>query len=282
MYLEKFSDIYEYLHEDLQFFLKSPARFKILLSLLESPGSLEEIRNSSGVSMPAVYSNIRLLLEEGLVKRSGSLYSLSHEATLQILSALKLLDSVDVISRFEEIWLDHDISGIPDDLIEDIDWLKDAELVRSTPTDIYRPQRTYRKLIMGSNEVYGASPISQMDLIDIYEGFLEGGVPVELVLTDEIIKNTVLNANIQLLKTAIKRRSLKIRRFRGDLKVAFTVTDRFFSMGLFGSDGLYDQNRDIMSTDRRAIDWGFRLYEYYRERSEKLGVSNFTRIMLNI
>lgn len=53
-------------------------------------------------------------------------------------------------------------------------------------------------------------------------------------------------------------------------------------MGLFGSDGLYDQNRDIMSTDRRAIEWGFRLYEYYRERSEKLGVGNFTRIMLNI
>lgn len=68
MYLEKSSDIYEYLHEDVQFFLKSAARFKILLSLLESPRSLEEIRNSSGVSMPAVYSNIRLLLEEGLVK----------------------------------------------------------------------------------------------------------------------------------------------------------------------------------------------------------------------
>ena len=47
MYLEKSSDIYEYLHEDVQFFLKSAARFKILLSLLESPRSLEEIRNSS-------------------------------------------------------------------------------------------------------------------------------------------------------------------------------------------------------------------------------------------
>jgi len=231
--------------------------------------------------LPALYSNLRLLIDEGSVRLRGERYSLTPEMKLMGLSAMKLIDSVRVINGLEDIWLDHDISGIPRDLLEDIDWLINSELIMASPSDIYRPHNTYRELIRGSSEIYGVSPISHRDLIDIYEGFLEEGVPIELVLSDGVIREMVLNASFSLLKTAIKNRNLKVRRFAGDLKVAFTVTDKFLSLGLFDRNGFYDQNRDIMSTDRRAIEWGHRLYEHYRERSEKLGLRNITGIMLS-
>ncbi|MCG2829335.1 winged helix-turn-helix domain-containing protein [Methanothermobacter sp. K4] len=281
MYQERLTDVYEYLYEDLQFILKSSIRFRIMVSLLRSPKTFDEIKGEVKVSLPALYSNIRLLLEEGSISRLGDCYSLTSEATLKTLSALKLMNSVRVINGFDEMWLNHDISGIPEYLIEDIDWLINSELIRSAPEDIYRPHNTYRELIADSEEVYGVSPISHRDLVDIYEGLLGRGVPVELVLTDGVIREMVLNASFGLLRTAIKNRNLKILRFPGPLKVAFTVTDRFLSLGLFDSRGFYDQNRDIMSTDRRAIEWGFRLYDHYRERSEKLGIRNLTGIMLS-
>lgn len=282
MYEERLTDVYEYLYEDLQFILKSSIRFRIMVSLLRSPKTFDEIKGEVKVSLPALYSNIRLLLEEGSITRRGDSYSLTSEATLKTLSALKLMNSVRIINGFDEIWLNHDISGIPEYLIEDIDWLINSELIRSAPEDIYRPHNTYRELILDSEEVYGVSPISHRDLVDIYEGLLERGVHVELVLTDGVIREMVLNASFGLLRTAIKNRNLKVLRFPGQLKVAFTVTDRFLSLGLFDSRGFYDQNRDIMSTDRRAIEWGFRLYEHYRERSEKLGIRNLTGIMLSM
>jgi len=282
MYEERLTDVYEYLYEDLQFILKSSIRFRIMVSLLRSPKTFDEIKGEVKVSLPALYSNIKLLLEEGSITRRGDSYSLTSEATLKTLSALKLMNSVRVINGFDEIWLNHDISGIPEYLIEDIDWLINSELIRSAPQDIYRPHNTYRKLILDSEEVYGVSPISHSGLVDIYEEILERGVHVELVLTDGVIREMVLNASFGLLKTAIKNRNLKVLRFPGQLKVAFTVTDRFLSLGLFDSRGFYDQNRDIMSTDRRAIEWGFRLYEHYREKSEKLGIRNLTGIMLSM
>ncbi|MFB2623442.1 helix-turn-helix transcriptional regulator [Methanothermobacter marburgensis] len=282
MYKERLTDVYEYLYEDLQFILKSSIRFRIMVSLLRSPKTFDEIKGEVKVSLPALYSNIKLLLEEGAITRRGNSYSLTSEATLKTLSALKLMNSVRVINGFDEMWLNHDISGIPEYLIEDIDWLINSELIRSAPEDIYRPQNTYRRLILDSEEVYGVSPISHRDLVDIYEGLLKRGVPVELVLTDGVIREMVLNASFGLLKTAIKNRNLKVLRFPGPLKVAFTVTDRFLSLGLFDSRGFYDQNRDIMSTDRRAIEWGFRLYEHYRDKSEKLGIRNLTGIMLSM
>ncbi|MDI9618965.1 winged helix-turn-helix domain-containing protein [Methanothermobacter sp.] len=282
MYKERFTDVYEYLYEDLQFILKSTIRFRIMVSLFRSPKTFDEIKGEINVSLPALYSNLRLLLDEGYITRRGDSYSLTSEATLKTLSALKLMNSVMVINGLDEMWLNHDISGIPEYLIEDIDWLIHSELIRSAPEDIYRPHNTYRKLIEDSEEVYGVSPISHRDLIDIYEGLLEREVHVELVLTDGVIREMVLNASFALLKKAIINRNLKVLRFPGPLKIALTVTDRFLSLGLFDSRGFYDQNRDIMSTDRRAIDWGFRLYEHYLERSEKLGIRNLTGIMLSM
>lgn len=281
MHGEMLTDIYEYLYDDLQFILKSAARFRIIASLLESPKTFDEIRGDVKVSLPALYSNLRLLMDEGSVRLRGDRYSLTPEMKLIGLSALKLFDSVRVINGLEDIWLDHDISGIPQELLEDIDWLINSELIVASPADIYRPHNTYRELIRGSSEIYGVSPISHRDLIDIYEGFLEEGVPIELVLSDGVIREMVLNASFSLLRTSIKNRNLRVRRFEGDLRVAFTVTDKFMSLGLFDRNGFYDQNRDIMSTDRRAIEWGLRLYEHYRERSEKLGLMTLTKIMFS-
>lgn len=279
---ENLPEIHDYLHNDLQFMFKSTARFEIMLNLLEGPKSIDGIKTESNISLPAIYNNLKSLMNEGFVKKAGDYYHLTSEATLSVVSALKFMNAMKVINGFEEAWVKHDISGIPDDLLEDIDWLINADLIKATALDIYKPQNTYRRLIRGSSEVYGVSPISQPDLIDIYEGFLKEGTPVELVLTDPIIRKMFLCANLGLLKTAIRNRNLKLRRFRSQLKVAFTVTDKFFSLGLFDANGVYDQNRDIMSTDKKAIEWGFRLYEYYHERSEDLGLINLTQIMLSI
>lgn len=55
-----------------------------------------------------------------------------------------------------------------------------------------------------------------------------------------------------------------------DVKLGFTVTDGFISLGLALDDGTYDYSMDLVSDDRDAILWGEKLFEYYRERSKKI------------
>jgi len=55
-----------------------------------------------------------------------------------------------------------------------------------------------------------------------------------------------------------------------DLKVAFTVTDRFLSLGLYRLDGTYDAGNDLICIGKDAIAWGFDLFEYYKTCAVKI------------
>jgi predicted transcriptional regulator len=51
------------------------------------------------------------------------------------------------------------------------------------------------------------------------------------------------------------------------MRTAFTVTDKFLSLGLYRTDGKYDFGTDLVSDDPAAIEWGNALFEYYWHRS---------------
>ncbi|SNQ59143.1 transcriptional regulator FilR1 domain-containing protein [Candidatus Methanoperedens nitratireducens] len=58
-----------------------------------------------------------------------------------------------------------------------------------------------------------------------------------------------------------------------NIKVGMTVTDRCLSLGLYKKDGVtYDTTTDLFSFNRRAIEWGRRLFEYYHQRSDILEI----------
>ena len=55
-----------------------------------------------------------------------------------------------------------------------------------------------------------------------------------------------------------------------ELKIAFTVTDTFLSLGLFTLDGRYDVTMDLVSEDKKALKWGLDLFEYFRKKSRRV------------
>jgi predicted transcriptional regulator len=55
-----------------------------------------------------------------------------------------------------------------------------------------------------------------------------------------------------------------------DLRVALTVTENSFSLGLFSVDGTYDYGMDLISNTESAIKWGEQLFDELLSRSERL------------
>jgi predicted transcriptional regulator len=273
--------LYGEVQSDLKFMFKSKIRMQIMFSLLNGPKSMKEINQAHDLSFATISNNMKRLLQENLVKKVGNTYELSQFGRLKLDSIMDFQRSVIVSNRFEDLLLNHDLNGIPDFLMEEIGVFYDSEMIQSTSVDIYKTHNTFKDLLKGSQEILGVSPISHPDYIDLFQDLLKMNVKSYLVLTDDIIKKTVNTADFRTLTSSITNRNLEIRRYPGDLKVAFTVADNFVSLGFFSDDGTYDQSRDLVSKKKEAIDWTKRLFDYYYQRSEKVGITNLAKILVS-
>lgn len=274
-------ELHDNIQNDLKFMVKSKIRLQILFSLLKGPKSMKEINEAHNLSFATISNNMKRLLEENLVKKVNNSFELTHFGKLKLNSITDFHQSTIFSNRFEDLLLNHDISGIPDFLIQDMGVFSDSELVQSTPEDIYKTHNMFKYLLTESKEIFGVSPISHPDYTELFQKLLKSNVKACLILTDDIIKRTVTTADLKTLTGSITNRNLELRRYSGELKIAFTVADNFVSLGLFSDDGSYDQNRDLVSKKQDAIDWTKRLFDYYHQRSEKVGITNLAKIMVS-
>jgi predicted transcriptional regulator len=55
-----------------------------------------------------------------------------------------------------------------------------------------------------------------------------------------------------------------------NLKIALTVTENLFSMGLFDLKGQYDYNMDLISQDPESLQWGEEVFQDYLKQARKV------------
>ncbi|MDO8870083.1 MAG: DUF1724 domain-containing protein [Methanobacteriaceae archaeon] len=274
-------ELHDQIQDDLKFMVKSKIRLKIMFSLLEGPKSMKEINETHNLSFATISNNMKRLVEENLVKKVENKFEITSFCKLKLDSIIDFQQSTTFSNRFEDLLLDHDISGIPDFLIQDMGVFFDSELVQSTPVDIYKTHNTFINLLSESKEIFGVSPISHPDYTVLFQDLIKTDVNSCLILTDDIIKRTVTTSDLKTITGSITNKNLELRRYSGDLNIAFTVADNFVSLGFFSDDGTYDQNRDLVSKNKDAIDWTKRLFDYYYQRSEKVGITNLAKIMVS-
>lgn len=274
-------NLYGEVQSDLKFMVKSKIRMQIMFSLLNGPKSMKEINQNHDLSFATISNNMKRLMSENLVKKVNNTFELSQFGRLKLDSIIDFQRSVIVSNKFEDLLLNHDLSGIPNFLIEEIGVFFDSEMIQSTPVDIYKTHNNFKYLLRESQVIFGVSPISHPDYIELFQDLLKINVKIYLVLTDDIIKKTVNTADFRTLTSSITNRNLEIRRYPGDLKVACTVANNFVSLGFFSDDGTYDQSRDLISKKTEAIDWTKRLFDYYYQRSEKVGITNLAKIIVS-
>jgi predicted transcriptional regulator len=179
-----------------------------------------------------------------------------------------------VISRFQRLWLKHDLSGIPPELIKEIGDLYKSTLIESESGELFKPHQTYQKILLESKYVKGVSPIFCLDYVDIFQNMaIENDTDIELILTNDIFKKTmegIDSKTLKYLQDFMSRDKVKLWVINDEVKTAFTVTDKYLSLGLFQENGNYDNTKDLVSDDHDAVTWGNRLFEYYRNKAEKL------------
>lgn len=249
----------------------SDLRMGILASLGERKKALRELREEREISSTTAIHALRDLEKDNLVIEDENRdYALTKIGEV---IALKLRDFVDVIrvlKKHEDFWLTHDLRGIPPHLLGKIGDLSNSILIADMPADLFKSHTTSLQLLETANEVKSIYPIFHLKYLEIIEELVRRKrIDVELVVTNEVLDNIVgLVETEGDFKNFLQEPNFALFAVDEDMKIALTLTDSVFYLGLFADNGTYDYNRALISDDKRALFWGRELYEHYRQQSE--------------
>jgi len=239
-----------------------PTQLKILHALSIGPAVLSELAAQTGASTTTVSHSLRAMVTEGTVTRSPTGYRLTGigRATLAIQAGY---DARQEILR-NPFWAGHDLSGIPDHLLARIGELEQYELVGETVEDHFHCLQYFLGEMSKAKELCGVSPHVIPDYIFLIDGLIELGSKVSLVLTTPVIG---------AIGHAVIRRWLDSGVQLYDIPaatVAFAVTEKMLSLGLYGLRGQYDPLTDLDCMGESSIRWGRDLYRHYRKIAKRL------------
>lgn len=263
---------YEEVKDNLKFHGISSVRVKIMIGLSEGPKKTKHLRNLIGIQSSTILHGINELEKQKLVSRDGDNYYLSEIGKVMALKLVDMIRTLISLKKFQNLWLNHEIDSIPQDLLKDIGYLSNLNLVESDNIDVFKPHGEYMQVLLRSKKIKGVSPILYPDYIDTFKNMIENGIGVELVLTSAILRKTMKSLNPQdlaYLKKVLSEEMLKIWEIKEDVKVALTITDKFTVLGLFFLNGTYDSTRLLIGDQDDAVIWSNKLFEYYRKQADK-------------
>jgi len=256
--------------ELLRLVICSDLRKNLLICLNEDKKSLGDLRNELNISSTTAIHALRELEKSNLAFQDRDKnYALTKIGMILTLKLADFSNAVDVLKKHERFWLEHDLTGIPEHLMEKIGWLRDSNIIQIDSLDIIKTHESFVRFIKPAKWLKGVSPIFSADYPVVFKEMIERNVNTQAIVTDAVLKKTIDAFGKENFDKLISKYQLDLSVTDENLKVAFTVTDGFLSVGLFTNNGLYDPTHDLISTDNKAIQWGSELFEYYRGKARK-------------
>ncbi len=253
----------------LSFLVLSDKRKDLLMLLRKGPKTLQEIKNSLEVSSSGIIPEIRKMEEKLLIYQMNREYALTEMGEVVAESMFRFEGILRIFSENTKFWSDHNISGIPEEFRLRLHELGKYEIIKSTATDIFRPQNEYMKNLVNAKWMKAISGVLLPEYPEYVLSLAEKGVPVSVIVTRELL---------EIMKEKCKRELEKGKCYENvcmmvcdeEIEVGFAVTDFFISIRLFMNDGTYDFYKNILSFEKSALRWGEDMFRYYEKRSKRI------------
>lgn len=256
----KISTIQDIYHSDLM--------QGILLSLNEGNKNNAELRKATGNAAASTISNyIRILKNYNFVEEEGYGFHITRTGKMLAYNLNNAKRAFEVIDKFKDFWATHFIEGIPESLLNNIGDLCNSEIIRDTKS--YNNAFTnYFNHLQKAKQIFAVSSLTNLEHINAIIKRLKEDVPVEFVHTNDVSKILTTEEYIEKSNELNKYPNFKSMVSTDDIKIGLTVTDIFLSFGLYKKNGTgYDCSEDLFSSDKKALEWGMRLFQYYKARS---------------
>lgn len=243
----------------------SERRKEILFLLEESPKTLSEIKDHFNLTSPEIILRLKEMGDANMILKQEGLYQLSSLGKVSALFYKPFLDTIESIEANEDFWTNHDLDSIPEILLSRIQELKDCRVISDEQEHIYDSHKSFIENVMSSTQFKGLASIFLPNFPRMFLGLARQNIPVSIIVTPSVflkVKREFIAETEEFLK--YEHTSLYVSE---NVKVSFGVTDRFFSLSLFFTNGTYDPRNDLVGFDSFSIKWGEDLFNHYKEKS---------------
>ncbi len=264
-------DIYDEFHEEIQAIFRSRLLTQMLVALGSGTKSLSDLREITGSSSQALIPKIRQLESAHYLESDRGDYALSPIGKIVEPEIERLVTLMGVLQRHRDFWIQHDIEGIPLPFLKEIGDLYNSDAVRDVENNIFAVYTTFLGVLQNAQWIHAASSIMSPAHAEAMTGMVRQGKPVEMVVSADLAGTLAAEPYISMLKSLADCPDFRIYVSPVPIRLGMTVTNGCLSLGLYkrGNDA-YDTSVDLISLDAKAIAWGERLFQYYRQQSELL------------
>ena len=253
--------------------LRSELKQQVLLSLLSSDKKLADLKTDIDSTETTILHVLKEFEKLNLTTKTAGTYSLSALGRIEAQICQDTYSAAEVMEKNKDFWLAHDIKPLPSNLLYRLGTLQDAKLIKSERSELGKVHETFLKMMANTKKVQGTSPIFHPDFVGVFKAVLNSGGTIELVVTNEVFNKTFESAistrDGELFQQFLIDGKLKIY-LLDDLKIALTVTETIFSLGLFHPNGEYDYTTDLVSVNPRALQFGEEIFYEYQKRAERV------------
>jgi predicted transcriptional regulator len=230
--------------------------------------TLSELSEHVGASSPACVHALRELTKEYVTRQDEKRnYLLTNIGEIITRKFEEVNLAITALSKNRDFWLNHDLSDIPQHLLDKIGGLADSNVLSSTPTDLFKTFSTFYTLLGTAKDVRGISPIFVEDLTAQFIKLVEKNIDIRLIFTPDVLDATLKSADRNELAEALKT-NLTLFKLEPPTNFALTIGDYFVILAFFRDDGTFDWSNTLLSYSPDALKWGQELFEYYVEKAE--------------
>jgi predicted transcriptional regulator len=264
-------EIYDVHREEIQAIFRSRLLTQILFALGAENRSLSDLREITGSSSQALIPRIRHLEAAGYVEHVAGDYALTPIGLVLEPAIERVVRLIGVITEHREFWTGHDIESIPPDFLEDLGDLYAARVVRSVDEDLLQVYRNFVRMLDGAAWLNAVTSVTNPAFAEVIARMAMQGKPVDLVVSHELAEKLAAEPFAGMLGRLSEVPTFSVSVSALPVRFGLSVTDTFVSLGLYGkAAGVYDAGTDLFGTGRSAVEWGERLFRYYRQDAEKL------------
>lgn len=247
----------------IKYILTSGMRSKLLLTIYEYPKNLDDLRNELKKPSATILHGLKELENNNLVRKVQKYYELTSNGYLITTNMIKLIENWYAVNKSKLFWNNHDLSGIPEDVLKNVYLLKDAKYVNSTTSDLSNAYNSYIKLISNARNLKIILPIYSENhfkhLIKLLnEKKLE---KLELIISKELEKS--IRKNEYFRESLLENEKVTVKSIKRKVKIFLTFSDEFIALTLFFKDGHYDDSQILIARDKNALKWAINLATYY-------------------
>jgi predicted transcriptional regulator len=241
---------------------------------------MEEIKILLDVSPMAILPQIKRLTDSDLVAQKDGSYELT-DLGFQVFKKVQSLVNVLILLEKDNYWLEHDLSGIPQYLIDRIGDMKDFSPVKPDPIQIFEPNTELLNFFSSSRYLMLFSSFYRPEFLSLYSKLGSMRSEVTLIFTESVLEKILYNHESSMRKFVSLQNTELFVCNDGAKLVELIISDRGMMASLFDSNGRFYHDY-IYCSGSQAINWATELFEFYKSRAwqveSETAFKNFVRI----